>query len=119
MLPWSAVKITLALSLVSEDNNTDRTGLFNYHLYKPLVTANNAKMRESLLRSENPNSVYCGNAQGKGISERFSVVVPLNMSRSVTRSGLTRQTLAFKFVCQNSCIGRKETSLVFCLEKAW
>eukprot|EP00099_Drosophila_melanogaster_P003788 NP_001163694.1 p53, isoform C [Drosophila melanogaster] len=88
------------------------------HLSVEPLTANNAKMRESLLRSENPNSVYCGNAQGKGISERFSVVVPLNMSRSVTRSGLTRQTLAFKFVCQNSCIGRKETSLVFCLEKA-
>ncbi|EDW43279.1 GM23598 [Drosophila sechellia] len=88
------------------------------HLSIEPLTANNAKMRDSLLRGENPNSVYCGTAQGKGISERFSVVVPLNMSRSVTGTGLTRQTLAFKFVCQNSCIGRKETSLVFCLEKA-
>jgi len=83
------------------------------------VTGQNVKMRESLLRSENPNSVYCGTAQGKGISERYSVLIPLNMCRSGNRSaGHVRQTLAFKFVCQNSCIGRKETSLVFCLENA-
>ncbi|KQS52465.1 cellular tumor antigen p53 [Drosophila erecta] len=88
------------------------------HLSVEPLTAHNAKMRDSLLRSENPNSVYCGTAQGKGVSERFSVLIPLNMSRSGNRSGHVRQTLAFKFVCQNSCIGRKETSLVFCLEKA-
>ncbi|XP_017082781.1 cellular tumor antigen p53 isoform X2 [Drosophila eugracilis] len=89
------------------------------HLSVEPLTGQNAKMRESLLRSENPNSVYCGTAQGKGISERYSVVIPLNMCRSGNRSaGHVRQTLAFKFVCQNSCIGRKETSLVFCLENA-
>ncbi|KAH8354406.1 hypothetical protein KR084_010377, partial [Drosophila pseudotakahashii] len=89
------------------------------HLSVEPLTGQNVKMRESLLRSENPNSVYCGTAQGKGVSERYSVVVPLNMSRSGNRSaGHVRQTLAFKFVCQNSCIGRKETCLVFCLENA-
>ncbi|KRK04109.1 cellular tumor antigen p53 isoform X2 [Drosophila yakuba] len=88
------------------------------HLSVEPLTAHNAKVRDSLLRSENPNSVYCGTAQGKGVSERFSVIIPLNMSRSGNRTGHVRQTLAFKFVCQNSCIGRKETSLVFCLEKA-
>ncbi|KAH8242715.1 hypothetical protein KR032_001362, partial [Drosophila birchii] len=76
-------------------------------------------LRESLLRCENPNTVYCGSAQGKGISERYSVLIPLNMCRSGNRSpGYVRQTLAFKFVCQNSCFGRKETCLVFCLENA-
>ncbi|XP_016931580.4 cellular tumor antigen p53 isoform X2 [Drosophila suzukii] len=89
------------------------------HLSVEPLTGQNVKMRESLLRSENPNSVYCGTAQGKGISERYSVLIPLNMCRSGNRSaGHVRQTLAFKFVCQNSCIGRKETSLVFCLENA-
>ncbi|XP_043653166.1 uncharacterized protein LOC122619985 isoform X1 [Drosophila teissieri] len=88
------------------------------HLSVEPLTAHNAKVRDSLLRSENPNSVYCGTAQGKGVAERFSVIIPLNMSRSGNRTGHVRQTLAFKFVCQNSCIGRKETSLVFCLEKA-
>ncbi|XP_070073231.1 cellular tumor antigen p53 isoform X2 [Drosophila takahashii] len=90
----------------------------NHLSVEPLI-GQNMKMRESLLRSENPNSVYCGTAQGKGISERYSIVVPLNMCRSGNRSGgHVRQTLAFKFVCQNSCIGRKETCLVFCLENA-
>ncbi|XP_017046523.1 cellular tumor antigen p53 isoform X2 [Drosophila ficusphila] len=88
----------------------------NHLSLEPLT---NPKIRESLLRCENPNSVYCGSAQGKGISERYSVLVPLNMCRSGNRSGgHVRQTLAFKFVCQNSCFGRKETNLVFCLENA-
>ncbi|XP_017131393.1 cellular tumor antigen p53 [Drosophila elegans] len=87
------------------------------HLSVEPVTSQNAKMRESLLRCENPNSTYCGTAQGKGISERYSVLIPLTICRSGNRSGgHVRQTLAFKFVCQNSCIGRKETCLVFCLE---
>ncbi|XP_016990107.1 cellular tumor antigen p53 isoform X2 [Drosophila rhopaloa] len=87
------------------------------HLSVEPVTSQNIKVRESLLRCENPNSMYCGTAQGKGISERYSVLIPLNMCRSGNRSGgYVRQTLAFKFVCQNSCIGRKETCLVFCLE---
>ncbi|KAH8416634.1 hypothetical protein KR222_000164, partial [Zaprionus bogoriensis] len=75
----------------------------------------NVSMRESLLRCENPNTMYCGTAQGKSISERYSVLVPLNMSRS-HQHGFIRQTLAFSFACQNSCFGRKETCLVFCLE---
>lgn len=74
-------------------------------------------MRESLLRCENPNTTYCGTSQGKSISERYSVLVPLNMSRSSHQGGgFIRQTLAFSFACQNSCFGRKETCLVFCLE---
>ncbi|XP_026851183.1 uncharacterized protein LOC6598804 isoform X1 [Drosophila persimilis] len=89
------------------------------HLSTEPVTHHNFKMRESLLRCENPRTTYCGSAQGKGISERYSVLVPLNLSRSGSRNGgLIRQTLAFKFVCQNSCLGRKETSLIFCLENS-
>ncbi|KAH8382978.1 hypothetical protein KR009_006138, partial [Drosophila setifemur] len=84
-----------------------------------VVNSQNSKMRESLLRCENPNTTYCGTALGKGISERYSVLIPLNMCRSGNRGGgYVRQTLAFKFVCQNSCFGRKETCLVFCLENA-
>ncbi|XP_041633437.1 cellular tumor antigen p53 isoform X2 [Drosophila kikkawai] len=89
------------------------------HLSVESTSIPNIKERESLLRCENPNTVYCGSAQGKGISERYSVLIPLNMCRSGNRSaGYVRQTLAFKFVCQNSCFGRKETCLVFCLENA-
>ncbi|XP_022234599.2 cellular tumor antigen p53 isoform X2 [Drosophila obscura] len=89
------------------------------HLSTEPVTNQNFKMRESLVRCENPSTTYCGSAQGKGISERYSVLVPLNMSRSSSRNGgYVRQTLAFKFVCQNSCLGRKETSLLFCLENS-
>ncbi|XP_030569179.1 cellular tumor antigen p53 [Drosophila novamexicana] len=77
----------------------------------------NQSMRESLLRCENPNTSYCGTSEGKSIAERYSVLVPLNMSRSSHESGgFVRQTLAFSFACQNSCFGRKETCLVFCLE---
>ncbi|EDV94694.1 GH18203 [Drosophila grimshawi] len=77
----------------------------------------NQGMRESLLRCENPNTSYCGTSQGKSIEERYSVLVPLNMSRSShLGGGFVRQTLAFSFACQNSCFGRKETCLVFCLE---
>ncbi|XP_017874859.1 PREDICTED: cellular tumor antigen p53 [Drosophila arizonae] len=73
--------------------------------------------RESLLRCENPNATYCGTAEGKSIGERYSVLVPLNMSRPSQHSGgLVRQTFVFSFSCQNSCFGRKETCLVFCLE---
>ncbi|ALC46073.1 p53 [Drosophila busckii] len=79
--------------------------------------ATDKKMRESLLRCENPNTMYCGTATGKSIAERYSVLVPLNMCRPGIQNGeLVRQTLAFSFSCQNSCFGRKETCLVFCLE---
>ncbi|BFF91497.1 cellular tumor antigen p53 [Drosophila madeirensis] len=89
------------------------------HLSTEPVTNQNQKMRESLVRCENPSTTYCGSAQGKGISERYSVLVPLNLSPSSSRNGgYVRQTLAFKFVCQNSCLGRKETSLLFCLENS-
>lgn len=86
------------------------------HLSTDTITDNPNK-RESLLRCENPNSTYCGNSQGKSITERYSVLVPLNISRSNHQGGgFVRQTLAFSFACQNSCFGRKETCLVFCLE---
>nr|XP_043068212.1 uncharacterized protein LOC108128831 isoform X1 [Drosophila bipectinata] len=89
------------------------------HLSVEPLTDHNEKERENLLRCLNPNTIYCGTAQGKGISERYSVLVPLNVSRSGSRSGgYVRQTLAFNFVCQNSCFGRKESCLVFCLENA-
>ncbi|XP_032305479.1 uncharacterized protein LOC6501048 isoform X3 [Drosophila ananassae] len=90
------------------------------HLSVEPLTDTNEKERENLLRCGNPNTIYCGTAQGKGISERYSVLIPLNVSRSGGRNGggLVRQTLAFNFVCQNSCFGRKESCLVFCLENA-
>ncbi|XP_060649323.1 cellular tumor antigen p53 [Drosophila nasuta] len=73
--------------------------------------------RSSLLRCANPNSTYFGTDQGKSIIERYSVLVPLNMSHSSHQGGgYVRQTLAFNFACQNSCFGRKETCLLFCLE---
>lgn len=88
------------------------------HLSTDPIKANQS-MRESLLRCENPNTTYCGTSDGKSIGERYSVLVPLNMSRSSQHSGgLVRQTLAFSFSCQNSCFGRKETCLVFCLENS-
>ncbi|XP_068155962.1 cellular tumor antigen p53 isoform X1 [Drosophila tropicalis] len=87
------------------------------HISTEPLSYNNAKVRENILRCENPNTIYCGTAQGKGISERYSVLVPLNMSRSNNHSYM-RQTLALKFACQNSCFGRKETSLIFCLENS-
>ncbi|KAH8284318.1 hypothetical protein KR018_003724, partial [Drosophila ironensis] len=89
------------------------------HLSVEPLTGSNSTMRESLLRCENPSTIYCGSAEGKGIAERYSVVVPLNQARSSTRGGgYVVQPLVFKFVCQNSCFGRKETCMVFCLENA-
>ncbi|XP_030370469.1 cellular tumor antigen p53 [Scaptodrosophila lebanonensis] len=76
----------------------------------------NPKFHESLLRCANPATMYCGTSSGKSIVERYSVLVPLNQRPS--QGGHVRQTLAFEFTCQNSCFGRKETCLVFCLENA-
>ncbi|XP_030373146.1 uncharacterized protein LOC115623083 isoform X2 [Scaptodrosophila lebanonensis] len=75
------------------------------------------KLRESLLRCNNPATQYCGTSQGRGIGDRYSVLVPLSLDMyAMNQSDGVRQTLAFEFTCQNSCLGRKETSLVFCLE---
>ncbi|XP_036323156.1 uncharacterized protein LOC118737029 isoform X2 [Rhagoletis pomonella] len=83
------------------------------HLSKD--TESHPKRRQSLLRCENPSAEYCGTPEGKSIHDRYSVLIPLGAS-VIKNDNTIRQTIAIKFTCQNSCIGRKETSLIFLLE---
>lgn len=111
-ITWAQIPVSPYIEAYHLHLLTNSVSLF------PAVKGNQTK-RESLLRCENPNTTYCGTADGKSISERYSVLVPLNMSRPSQHSGgFVRQTLVFSFSCQNSCFGRKETCLVFCLENS-
>ncbi|XP_053947027.1 cellular tumor antigen p53 [Anastrepha ludens] len=74
------------------------------------------KRRHSLLRCENPSAEYCGTPEGKNINDRYSILIPLGVSVMPKNDSSIAQTMAIKFTCQNSCIGRKETSLIFLLE---
>ncbi|XP_067618721.1 cellular tumor antigen p53 [Eurosta solidaginis] len=72
--------------------------------------------RESLLRCENPSAEHCGTAEGKSIHDRYSVLIPLGLCAMPKNDSSIGQPIAIKFTCQNSCIGRKETSIIFILE---
>lgn len=74
------------------------------------------KRRYSLLRCENPTAEYCGTADGKSINDRYSILIPLGLSAMPKNDSSISQTIAIKFTCQNSCIGRRETSVIFLLE---
>lgn len=84
------------------------------HLSKDSET--HQKRRYSLLRCENPTAEYCGTADGKSINDRYSILIPLGLSAMPKNDSSISQTIAIKFTCQNSCIGRRETSVIFLLE---
>uniref|UniRef100_A0A034VRW3 Cellular tumor antigen p53 n=2 Tax=Bactrocera dorsalis TaxID=27457 RepID=A0A034VRW3_BACDO len=84
------------------------------HLSKD--TESHQKRRHSLLRCENPTAEYCGTADGKSINDRYSILIPLGLSAMPKNDSSISQTIAIKFTCQNSCIGRRETSILFLLE---
>nr|XP_014089901.1 cellular tumor antigen p53 [Bactrocera oleae] len=84
------------------------------HLSKD--TESHQKRRHSLLRCENPTAEYCGTADGKSINDRYSILIPLGLSAMPKNDSSISQTIAIKFTCQNSCVGRRETSIIFLLE---
>ncbi|XP_055381174.1 cellular tumor antigen p53 [Condylostylus longicornis] len=69
----------------------------------------------SIIRTENPRAEYCGNENGKNIKDRLSVLIPLS-SVVPNDKNMAKQSIALKFVCQNSCVGRKQTAVLFYLE---
>ncbi|XP_005183029.1 uncharacterized protein LOC101891116 isoform X2 [Musca domestica] len=77
----------------------------------------NEIIRNSLLRCENLGAVYYGSDTGKSIRDRYSVVVPLNAAVKVGDAGNhLKQQLIIHFTCNNSCMSRKPTSVLFLLE---
>ncbi|XP_037946424.1 cellular tumor antigen p53 isoform X3 [Teleopsis dalmanni] len=88
------------------------------HNHMSLEKQLDSQLRNSLLRSENPSATYCGSPEGKSINERFSVLIPLGINGMPREDKSVKQTIELKFTCQNSCIGRKETNIVFLLEAA-
>ncbi|KAL9897511.1 p53 isoform 1-T1 [Glossina fuscipes fuscipes] len=77
----------------------------------------NIKIRHSMLRCENAGVEYCGSETGKYIKDRYSVVIPLDAYvKSAEGENQVKQQLLFNFSCNNSCMGRRETSAIFLLE---
>ncbi|XP_061394419.1 cellular tumor antigen p53 [Musca vetustissima] len=77
----------------------------------------NELIRNSLLRCENLGAVYHGSDTGKSIRDRYSVVVPLNAAVKAGDNGIhLKQQLIIHFTCNNSCMNRKPTSVLFLLE---
>lgn len=70
--------------------------------------------KESVIRSENSGVVYVGLPDGKNFNDRLSMLIPL--SSSSDGRDVIKQSIALKFLCQNSCIGRKTTCVIFTLE---
>ncbi|XP_073818317.1 p53 isoform X2 [Musca autumnalis] len=75
----------------------------------------NEVIRKSLLRCENLGAVYNGSDTGKSIRDRYSVVVPLTAAVKAGDKHL-KQQLIISFTCNNSCMSRKPTSVLFLLE---
>lgn len=100
--------------------------VFNSEVSEPVVRCENHSSKDSalekhikhsVLRCENPNVIYQGTVEGKNISDRMSVRIPLGCMQP-NEDDEVKQTVALKFVCQNSCVGRRETSIIFYLENA-
>lgn len=100
--------------------------VFNSEVSEPVVRCENhsskdpaveKNIKHSVLRCVNPNVVYQGTVEGKNISDRLSVRIPLGCVQP-NEDDEVKQTVALKFVCQNSCVGRRETSVIFYLENA-
>lgn len=100
--------------------------VFNSEVSEPVVRCENHSSKDSalekhikhsVLRCENPNVIYQGTVEGKNISDRMSVRIPLGCVEP-NEDDEVKQTVALKFVCQNSCVGRRETSIIFYLENA-
>ncbi|XP_055904355.1 cellular tumor antigen p53 isoform X2 [Eupeodes corollae] len=100
--------------------------VFNSQLSEPVVRCENhsskdkdveKNIKHSVLRCENPNVIYQGTVEGKNISDRLSVRIPLGCVQP-NEDDFVKQTVALKFVCQNSCVSRRETSIIFYLENA-
>ncbi|XP_055848941.1 cellular tumor antigen p53 isoform X2 [Episyrphus balteatus] len=100
--------------------------VFNSEVSEPVVRCENhsskdpaleKNIKHSVLRCENPNVIYQGTVEGKNISDRLSVRIPLGCVQPDGDEEV-KQTVALKFVCQNSCVGRRETSIIFYMENA-
>uniref|UniRef100_A0A1A9W1P0 p53 DNA-binding domain-containing protein n=1 Tax=Glossina brevipalpis TaxID=37001 RepID=A0A1A9W1P0_9MUSC len=77
----------------------------------------NIKIRHSMLRCEHEDVEYCGSETGKYIKDRYSVVIPLDTYvKSTDGENQVKQQLLLNFSCNNSCMGRRETSAIFLLE---
>ncbi|CAD7084471.1 unnamed protein product [Hermetia illucens] len=70
---------------------------------------------ESVVRCVNPHAKYVGSAAGKNVNERLAVLIPLSPVAPDDKN-ITKQSIALKFLCQNSCIGRRPTAVIFFLE---
>ncbi|XP_004536641.1 cellular tumor antigen p53 isoform X2 [Ceratitis capitata] len=111
-LPLQQLRVRVLLSFKNEVS--EPVLRCQNHLSKD--TESNQTRRESLLRCENPTAEYCGTSEGKNINDRYSIIFPLGLSVMPRNDCPISQTIAIKFTCQNSCIGRRETSLIFLLE---
>lgn len=86
--------------------------------YDCLFTEPDEIIRNSLVRCENLDAVYNGCDSGKSIKDRYSVVIPLNATVKTSDSNILRQQVIINFTCNNSCMFRKQTSVLFILETA-
>lgn len=83
------------------------------HLFTDQSESEAAK--HNVLRSENSNVTYHGTSQGQCVKDRLSVLIPLGFEYP-DKNNQIKQSIALKFVCQNSCIGREPTAVIFTLE---
>lgn len=79
------------------------------------IITENQQIKQSLLRCDQSEVMYCGDLKGTIIKDRYSLLIPVNACAMAEPNEL-RQQLLLSFSCNNSCMGRKETCAIFLLE---
>lgn len=80
-----------------------------------IIVIENDQVKQSLIRCDQSEVVYCGDLKGTRIKDRYSLLIPVSACAMAEPNEL-RQQLLLSFSCNNSCMGRKETCAIFLLE---